>query len=58
LPRKLVRIPVLDAQRMLYSARDQPGQIKLLRLQAIVALNKAMGGGWTDPAPGTALVQK
>jgi outer membrane protein TolC len=49
---------VLDAQRTLYSARDQLGQIKLQRLLAVVALYKAMGGGWTDPAPGTALVQK
>jgi hypothetical protein len=42
----------------LCSARDQLGQIKLVRLQAIVALYEAMGGGWTDPAHGTALVQK
>jgi NodT family efflux transporter outer membrane factor (OMF) lipoprotein len=51
-------LSVLDAQRTLYSARDQLGQIKLVRLQAIVALYRAMGGGWTDPSPGTALVQK
>src|SRR5258705_8820551 len=51
-------LSVLDAQRTLYSARDQLGQVKLLRLQAIVALYRAMGGGWTDPSPGTALVQK
>jgi len=51
-------LSVLDAQRTLYSARDQLGQIKLQRLLAIVALYKAMGGGWTDPSPGTTLVQK
>lgn len=42
-------LTVLDAQRTLYSARDQLGQIKLARLQAIVALYKALGGGWEDP---------
>ncbi len=46
-------LTVLDAQRTLYSARDQLGLSKLQRLQAIVALYKALGGGWTDPAPGT-----
>lgn len=43
----------LDAQRTLYSARDALGQIKFQRLQAIVALYKALGGGWTDPSPST-----
>jgi NodT family efflux transporter outer membrane factor (OMF) lipoprotein len=47
-------LTVLDAQRTLYSARDQLGQVKLLRLQALVALYKALGGGWTDPAPSLA----
>jgi outer membrane protein TolC len=46
-------LTVLDAQRTLYSARDQLGQIKLQRLQALVALYKALGGGWTDPSPAT-----
>jgi len=44
-------LSVLDAQRTLYQARDQLGQLKLSRLQAIVTLYKALGGGWTDPAP-------
>ena len=43
-------LTVLDAQRTLYSARDSLGQIKLQRLQAIVALYKALGGGWTSPS--------
>ncbi|MSP95327.1 MAG: efflux transporter outer membrane subunit [Alphaproteobacteria bacterium] len=42
-------LTVLDAQRTLYSARDQLGLVKLARLQAIVALYKALGGGWEDP---------
>jgi multidrug efflux system outer membrane protein len=46
-------LTVLDAQRTLYSARDALGQIKLLRLQAIVALYKALGGGWTEPSGST-----
>jgi len=40
---------VLDAQRQLYSARDQLSLTKLQRLLAIVALYKALGGGWQDP---------
>jgi outer membrane protein, multidrug efflux system len=46
-------LSVLDAQRTLYGARDQLGQIRLQRLQAIVGLYKALGGGWTDSAPST-----
>ena len=46
-------LTVLDAQRTLYSARDSLGQTKLQRLQAIVGLYKALGGGWTSPAPST-----
>jgi outer membrane protein, multidrug efflux system len=37
---------LLEAQRTLYSARDQFIQYKLARLQAAVALCKALGGGW------------
>jgi NodT family efflux transporter outer membrane factor (OMF) lipoprotein len=44
-------LTVLDAQRTLYSARDQLQQLKLARLQAIVALYKALGGGWQDSGP-------
>jgi NodT family efflux transporter outer membrane factor (OMF) lipoprotein len=46
-------LTVLDAQRTLYGARDQLGVTKRQRLEAIVALYKALGGGWTDPAPGS-----
>ncbi len=41
---------VLDAQRSLYQARDQFGLIRLQQLLALVALYKALGGGWEDPA--------
>ncbi|HEY6457462.1 MAG TPA: efflux transporter outer membrane subunit [Steroidobacteraceae bacterium] len=39
-------LAVLDAQRTLYAARDQYSQYRLARLQARVALYKALGGGW------------
>ena len=39
-------LTVLDAQRGLYSARDQMSQYRLARLQAAVGLCKALGGGW------------
>ena len=37
---------VLDAQRTLFQAEDQLAQIRLARLQASIALYKALGGGW------------
>ncbi len=39
-------LTVLDTQRTLYGAQDQLSQIKLARLQAVVGLYKALGGGW------------
>lgn len=39
-------LTVLDAQRTLFQAQDQLAQIRLSRLQASVALFKALGGGW------------
>lgn len=48
-------LAVLEAQRSLYPARDQLAQYRLARLQAVVALCKALGGGWEPgsdtPAP-------
>ncbi|MGH6827956.1 MAG: efflux transporter outer membrane subunit [Rhizomicrobium sp.] len=41
---------VTDAERLLYSARDQLSDIRRARLAADVALFKALGGGWTAPA--------
>ena len=40
-------LTVLEAQRNLYAVRDQYSQYRLARLQARVALCKALGGGWT-----------
>jgi len=39
-------LSVLDAQRTLFQARDQAVQIRSARLQAIVSLFRALGGGW------------
>ena len=41
-------LTLLEAQRTLYAARDQFIQYKLARLQALVGLCKALGGGWTS----------
>ncbi|MSQ52792.1 MAG: efflux transporter outer membrane subunit [Betaproteobacteria bacterium] len=43
-------LAVLDAQRTLFAAQDQAAQVRLARLQASVALFKALGGGWRNPA--------
>jgi outer membrane protein, multidrug efflux system len=48
-------LTVLEAQRALYAARDQYSQYKLARFQAIVALCKALGGGWQAQAPKSAM---
>lgn len=38
---------LLDTQRTLYAAEDQSAQLRLSRLQADVALARALGGGWS-----------
>jgi len=40
---------VLDAQRSLYLSRDQLQQTRLQQLLQLVALYKALGGGWENP---------
>ncbi|MCY1399365.1 Solvent efflux pump outer membrane protein SrpC [compost metagenome] len=39
-------LTVLETQRTLYAAQDLSVQLRLARLQASVALYKAVGGGW------------
>jgi len=39
-------LTLLQSQRTVYAARDQLAQYRLARLQALVALCKALGGGW------------
>jgi outer membrane protein, multidrug efflux system len=46
-------LTLLESQRTLYAARDQLAQYRLARLQALVALCKALGGGWNASAPVT-----
>jgi NodT family efflux transporter outer membrane factor (OMF) lipoprotein len=43
-------LTLLEAQRVLYEARDQFIQYRRARLEARVALCKALGGGWQAPA--------
>lgn len=42
-------LALLDTQRTLYTAQDAAVQLRALRLQAAVALFKALGGGWQKP---------
>lgn len=44
-------LTVLEAQRTVYFARDQFSLYRLARLQALVSLGKAMGGGWNASNP-------
>ncbi|MQT28581.1 RND transporter, partial [Pseudomonas helleri] len=39
-------LTVLETQRVLYAAQDQHVQLRMARLQASIALYKALGGGW------------
>jgi multidrug efflux system outer membrane protein len=39
-------LSVLEAQKVLFAVRDQYSQYKLARLQASLAVCKALGGGW------------
>ena len=41
---------VTDAERVLYTARDQLADSHRARLAALVALFKALGGGWSRSA--------
>jgi multidrug efflux system outer membrane protein len=42
-------LTVLDAQRSLNSAEDQLVQVRFTRLNSVVSLYKALGGGWRLP---------
>ena len=41
-------LTVLDSERAAITAREQMTQYKLARLQAVVGLCKALGGGWEE----------
>jgi outer membrane protein, multidrug efflux system len=42
---------VLDSQRLLYNAQQTLVGVKLSRLQNLVTLYKALGGGWSEHSP-------
>jgi len=48
---------VLQTQQTLFQAEDALAQARLDRLQAIVDLFQALGGGWLTPDPQTAVAQ-
>jgi outer membrane protein, multidrug efflux system len=41
-------LTVLQAQQTLFAAEDQLAQIKLARMQAVIHLFEALGGGWIE----------
>ncbi len=43
-------LTVLQAQQTLFGARDQLAQTTLARLQAVIHLYEALGGGWMEPS--------
>ena len=43
-------VVVLDAQRQTLFARDQLVQAQVAQATALVAIYRALGGGWTDAA--------
>ena len=43
-------LTVLQAQQTLFAAEDQLAQTKLARMQAMIHLFEALGGGWIEPA--------
>jgi multidrug efflux system outer membrane protein len=45
---------VLDSQRSLYTAQQTLVGVKLSRLQNLVTLYKALGGGWSEHSPPSA----
>jgi multidrug efflux system outer membrane protein len=42
-------LTVLQSQQTLFSAEDQLAQTTLARMQAVVHLYQALGGGWSEP---------
>ncbi|MBP0581011.1 efflux transporter outer membrane subunit [Labrys sp. LIt4] len=43
-------VTVLQTEQTLFNAQDTLIQVKLLRLQALISLHQALGGGWTASA--------
>jgi NodT family efflux transporter outer membrane factor (OMF) lipoprotein len=51
-------LDLLDAQRSLFATQQQTLLVQLAQLQNQVTLYKALGGGWSEPATGTAAAQR
>jgi multidrug efflux system outer membrane protein len=51
-------VVVLDAQRQTLFARDQLVQAQVAQATALVAIYRALGGGWTDAAAVTEVAQR
>jgi outer membrane protein TolC len=47
-------VTVLNTQTTLFQAEDSLAQVRLARLQAIISLYQALGGGWTPRTEGPA----
>ncbi|WP_205738493.1 efflux transporter outer membrane subunit [Billgrantia endophytica] len=43
-------LSLLEAQQSLYQAQENTGLLRLARLQALVGLYRALGGGWNETA--------
>jgi outer membrane protein, multidrug efflux system len=43
-------LDLLDAQRSLFASQQQLVQVKLALLQNRIAVYRALGGGWAEPA--------
>ena len=48
-------VTVLNTQQSLFQAQDALVQYRLARLQAMISLYQALGGGWTLEGPGHAI---
>jgi outer membrane protein, multidrug efflux system len=44
-------VTLTQTQQTLFTAQDNLAQVRLQRLQAVVALYQALGGGWAPPPP-------
>jgi NodT family efflux transporter outer membrane factor (OMF) lipoprotein len=46
-------VTLTQTQQTLFTAQDVLAQVRLARLQAVVSLYQALGGGWSPPSPDT-----
>jgi outer membrane protein, multidrug efflux system len=46
-------VTLTQTQQTLFTAQDVLAQVRLARLQAVISLYQALGGGWSPPTPPT-----